>query len=66
MLVSDTDVPAVYEELRSARVQNARRSKFKDLGDMLGETRTLLSMFYRHHNQRLAKLLNDDKFTWEY
>ena len=33
-------------------------------GDMLPETKRLLREFYQPHNQRLAELLDSDRYLW--
>ena len=63
-VLTDDPPPEVYEEIRNANVQNARRAHARDIGDMQLRTRQLLNTFYSEHTHNLAKLLGEDRWTW--
>ncbi|XP_025089224.1 carbohydrate sulfotransferase 15-like [Pomacea canaliculata] len=42
-----------------------RNSQDKAVGDMLPETRKLLTNFYRKYNEQLATMLSDKRFLWQ-
>ena len=43
---------------------NKRNLAERNLGDMWNETRKLLTEYYSSYNERLAKLLQDNRFLW--
>ena len=49
-----------------SKQSNSREPKQQKLGDMWNKTRTLLQQWYAPYNQRLAQILNDDKYLWGY
>ena len=49
-----------------SKQSNSREPKQQKLGDMWNKTRTLLQQLYAPYNQRLAPILNDDKYLWGY
>ena len=50
--------------LNTAVRVNKRNPHERKLGDMLNETRQILTEFYRSYNEKLAKLLQNDRFLW--
>jgi len=61
--------PADWERMVGRERSNARASngaaRGSEAGEMLPQTRALLSAFYRPYNEELAALLGDDSFlSW--
>ena len=50
--------------LNTAIRVNKRNPAERRLGDMWNETRKLLTEYYSSYNEKLAKLLEDDRFLW--
>ena len=48
-----------------AKKHNVNSAAHTKAYEMLPETRQLLQNLYRSHNEKLAELLNDDKFLWQ-
>lgn len=46
-------------------VFNGRKKEQSMSGTMLPETRKLLENFHRQFNEKLADLLDDDRFLWQ-
>ena len=51
-------------ELVEQRVQATERKRKASQMKMLSTTKAMLKEFHRHLNEKLAELLQDEKFTW--
>lgn len=53
------------EKINDKKVLNQRKSEQTMRGPMLPETRKLLDDLYRPFNEKLADLLDDQRFLWQ-
>ncbi len=54
--------PAGWDKIMSMPARNANSQKYEK---MLPKTKALLEEFYRPYNEKLAKMLKDDRYLWK-
>ncbi|MEQ2227954.1 hypothetical protein ILYODFUR_003694 [Ilyodon furcidens] len=56
----------IESQITRSPASNTRRPADKNLGPMLPITKEILQDFYKPFNEKLAKVLRNDSFLWEY
>lgn len=64
-VVSAALPPSDLDKISAQDRAFVRNSQDKAVGDMLPETRKLLTNFYRKYNEQLATMLGDQRFLWQ-
>lgn len=58
--------PSLVKDLmRDRKINNSRKPKQTAQGPMLPKTRKVLEDFHRPWNEKLADLLQDERFLWQ-
>ena len=64
LLLSESFPKSILKRIDTAPEYNSRRETDKEKGEMLPRTRMRLNKFYQEYNDKLADLLDDNRFKW--